>query len=102
MSTHLWDVEARLPRAELTGPLIDSRSPQTRAADGRGGMLAGLVVFQFAHSVASLLLVRALHGAAIGITVVAVGVARLGFRPSDWPRTGWLSGIVVSLGWPSG
>jgi MFS family permease len=93
---------AALTAILVTGPLIDRHGRKPALLAGAGGMLAGLVVFLFAHGVAGLLIARALHGAAIGATVVAVGAALLDLRPSDGPRTGWLSGIVISVGMAGG
>jgi MFS family permease len=61
-------------------------------------MVVGLVVFMTAHGVAALFVARALHGAAVGATVVAGSAALLDLRPQDGARTGHLSGIVFNIG----
>jgi MFS family permease len=61
-------------------------------------MVVGLVVFMTAHGVAALFVARALHGAAVGATVVAGSAALLDLRPHDGARTGHLSGIVFNIG----
>ena len=61
-------------------------------------MVAGLVVFMTAHGVVALFVARALHGAAVGATVVAGSAALLDLRPNDGARTGHLSGIMFNVG----
>ena len=61
-------------------------------------MVAGLVVFMTAHGVAALFIARALHGAAVGATVVAASAALLDLRPHDGARTGHLTGIMFTVG----
>jgi len=61
-------------------------------------MVVGLVVFMTAHGVAALFVARALHGAAVGATVVAGSAALLDLRPDDGARTGHLSGIMFNVG----
>ena len=61
-------------------------------------MVVGLVVFMTAHGVAALFVARALHGAAVGATVVAGSAALLDLRPEDGARTGHLSGIMFNVG----
>src|SRR3954453_9428165 len=61
-------------------------------------MVAGLVVFMTAQDVAALFVARALHGAAVGATVVAASAALLDLRPHDGARTGHLSGIIFNIG----
>jgi MFS family permease len=61
-------------------------------------MVIGLVIFMTAHGVAALFVARALHGAAVGATVVAGSAALLDLRPQDGARTGHLSGIVFNIG----
>src|SRR3954451_19883035 len=61
-------------------------------------MVVGLVVFMTAHGVAALFVARALHGAAVGTTVVAGSAALLDLRPDDGARTGHLSGIMFNVG----
>ncbi|RJO75280.1 MFS transporter [Nocardia panacis] len=61
-------------------------------------MVAGLVVFVLADSVAMLLLARALHGFAVGATVVAGAAALLDMRPGHGARSGQLSGVAFNVG----
>ncbi|MGK8512246.1 MFS transporter [Nocardia asiatica] len=61
-------------------------------------MVAGLVVFVLADSVAMLLLARALHGLAVGSTVVAGAAALLDLRPNRGARSGQLSGVAFNVG----
>jgi MFS family permease len=61
-------------------------------------MVVGLVVFMTAHGVAALFVARALHGAAVGATVVAGSAALLDLRPQDGARTGHLTGIMFNIG----
>jgi MFS family permease len=61
-------------------------------------MVVGLVVFMTAHGVVALFVARALHGAAVGATVVAGSAALLDLRPQDGARTGHLTGIVFNVG----
>ncbi|UGT42274.1 MFS transporter [Nocardia yamanashiensis] len=61
-------------------------------------MIAGLVVFLLADNVAMLLLARALHGAAVGATVVAGAAALLDLRPAHGARSGQLSGVAFNVG----
>src|SRR5689334_2873248 len=61
-------------------------------------MIAGLLIFMTAHGVAALFVARALHGAAVGATVVVGSAALLDLRPNDGARTGHLTGIVFTVG----
>lgn len=61
-------------------------------------ILAGLGVFLAADSVPMLLLARALHGAAVGATVVAGAAALLDLRPHRGARSGQLSGVAFNVG----
>lgn len=63
-----------------------------------GIMILGLVVFLFADNVAMLLLARALHGFAVGATVVAGAAALLDLRPQHGARSGQLSGVAFNVG----
>ncbi|MFB7717125.1 MULTISPECIES: MFS transporter [unclassified Nocardia] len=63
-----------------------------------GIMIAGLVVFLFADNVAMLLVARALHGFAVGATVVAGAAALLDMRPKEGARSGQLSGVAFNVG----
>ncbi|MFC4374715.1 MFS transporter [Nocardia halotolerans] len=61
-------------------------------------MILGLVVFLLADSVPMLLLARALHGAAVGATVVAGAAALLDLRPERGARSGQLTGVAFNVG----
>lgn len=61
-------------------------------------MVVGLVVFILADSVPMLLLARALHGMAVGATVVAGAAALLDLRPHRGARSGQLSGVAFNVG----
>ncbi|MET7769957.1 MFS transporter [Nocardia sp. NPDC005366] len=61
-------------------------------------MIAGLVVFVLADSVPMLLLARALHGIAVGATVVSGAAALLDLRPHRGARSGQLSGVAFNIG----
>ncbi|MCM6774098.1 MFS transporter [Nocardia sp. CDC159] len=61
-------------------------------------MVLGLVVFLLADNVAMLLLARALHGMAVGATVVAGAAALLDLRPGRGARSGQLSGVAFNVG----
>ncbi|MFF0487765.1 MFS transporter [Nocardia sp. NPDC003482] len=61
-------------------------------------MVLGLVVFLFADNVAMLLIARALHGMAVGATVVAGAAALLDLRPTRGARSGQLSGVAFNVG----
>lgn len=61
-------------------------------------MIAGLVVFLLADDVAMLLVARALHGFAVGATVVSGAAALLDLRPQHGARSGQLSGVAFNVG----
>ncbi|WP_433762163.1 MFS transporter [Nocardia sp. CA-135398] len=61
-------------------------------------MIVGLVVFLLADNVAMLLVARALHGLAVGSTVVAGAAALLDLRPKHGARSGQLSGVAFNVG----
>lgn len=61
-------------------------------------MIAGLLVFVAADSVPMLVLARALHGMAVGATVVAGAAALLDLRPHRGARSGQLSGVAFNVG----
>ncbi|MEU1985694.1 MFS transporter [Nocardia sp. NPDC019395] len=61
-------------------------------------MIAGLVVFVLADTVAMLVLARALHGLAVGATVVAGAAALLDLRPHHGARSGQLTGVAFNAG----
>ncbi|MGB3356142.1 MAG: MFS transporter [Mycobacterium sp.] len=61
-------------------------------------LLVGLGVFLVADSMATLLLARAIHGAAVGSIVVAGAAALLDLRPDHGVRSGQLSGVSLNVG----
>jgi len=61
-------------------------------------MIVGLVVFMTAHGVAALVVARAMHGAAVGTTVVVGSAALLDLRPEHGARSGHLTGIMFNVG----
>lgn len=61
-------------------------------------MILGLVAFLLADSMPMLLVARALHGAAVGATVVAGAAALLDLRPERGARSGQLSGVAFNVG----
>lgn len=61
-------------------------------------MILGLVLFMAAGNVAMLVVGRALHGAAVGTTVVVGSAALLDLRPDHGARTGHLTGIMFNIG----
>lgn len=61
-------------------------------------LVAGLGVFLIADNMATLLLARAIHGAAVGSIVVAGAAALLDLRPDHGVRTGQLSGVSFNIG----
>lgn len=61
-------------------------------------MIAGLGLFMTAGDVTALVIGRALHGAAVGTTVVVGSAALLDLRPEHGARTGHLTGIMFNIG----
>ncbi|MEV3962283.1 MFS transporter [Nocardia sp. NPDC050193] len=61
-------------------------------------MIVGLVVFVLADTVPMLLIARALHGMAVGATVVAGAAALLDLRPHRGARSGQLTGVAFNVG----
>ncbi|KUI35369.1 MFS transporter [Mycobacterium sp. IS-1496] len=61
-------------------------------------LVVGLGVFLIADNMASLLLARAIHGAAVGSIVVAGAAALLDLRPHHGVRSGQLSGVSFNIG----
>ncbi|WP_019929820.1 MFS transporter [Nocardia sp. BMG111209] len=89
---------AALAAVLVSGRISDAvgRKPVLLAAVAT--MIVGLVVFLFADNVAMLLVARALHGLAVGSTVVAGAAALLDLRPQHGARTGQLSGVAFNVG----
>ncbi|WP_280333137.1 MFS transporter, partial [Nocardia wallacei] len=61
-------------------------------------MVVGLAVFLLADNVAMLLVARALHGIAVGATVVSGAAALLDLRPQHGARSGQLTGVAFNVG----
>ncbi|GAB2723319.1 MFS transporter [Nocardia thraciensis] len=61
-------------------------------------MIVGLAVFLLADNVAMLLVARALHGIAVGATVVSGAAALLDLRPRNGARSGQLTGVAFNVG----
>jgi MFS family permease len=61
-------------------------------------IIVGLAVFMTADGVAALIVARALHGAAVGTTVVVASAALLDLRPEHGARSGHLTGIMFNVG----
>ncbi|NNH74977.1 MFS transporter [Nocardia uniformis] len=89
---------AALGAVLVSGRISDSVGRKPVLLGAFGIMIAGLVVFLLADNVAMLLLARALHGAAVGATVVAGAAALLDLRPKHGARSGQLSGVAFNVG----
>lgn len=82
----------------LTGPVSDriGRRPVLLAA--AIGLLAGLVLFALAQSVAWLVVARAVHGLSVGAIVVAGSAALLDLDPEQGARSGKRTGVAFNVG----
>jgi MFS family permease len=89
---------AALGAVLVAGQVSDRYGRKPLLVGAAVAMVAGLVVFMTADSVAALFVARALHGAAVGVTVVAGSAALLDLRPHDGARTGLLTGIMFNVG----
>jgi MFS family permease len=89
---------AALGSVLVAGQLSDRFGRKPLLVGAAFAMVVGLVVFMTAHGVAALFVARALHGAAVGATVVAGSAALLDLRPHDGARTGHVTGIVFNVG----
>lgn len=89
---------AALGTVLVAGQISDRYGRKPLLVGAAVAMVVGLVVFMTAHGVVALFVARALHGAAVGATVVAASAALLDLRPQDGARTGHLSGIVFNVG----
>lgn len=89
---------AALGAVLVSGRISDvvGRKPVLLAAFGL--MIVGLAVFVLADTVPMLLVARALHGMAVGATVVAGAAALLDLRPHGGARSGQLSGVAFNVG----
>ncbi len=61
-------------------------------------MIVGLGVFLVADNMATLIVARVIHGAAVGSIVVAGAAALLDLRPDHGARAGQLSGVSFNIG----
>jgi MFS family permease len=89
---------AALGAVLVAGQISDRYGRKPLLVGAAVAMVVGLVVFMTADGVAALFVARALHGAAVGATVVAGSAALLDLRPHDGARTGLLTGIVFNVG----
>jgi MFS family permease len=89
---------AALGSVLVAGQVSDRYGRKPLLVGAAVAMVVGLVLFMTAHGVAALFVGRALHGAAVGATVVAGSAALLDLRPHDGARTGHLTGIVFNVG----
>jgi MFS family permease len=89
---------AALAAVLLAGQLSDRYGRRPVLLTAAVTMIVGLVIFMTAQDVAELFVARALHGAAVGSTVVAASAALLDLRPGHGARTGHLTGIMFNLG----
>jgi MFS family permease len=89
---------AALGSVLVAGQVSDRYGRKPLLVGAAVAMVVGLVVFMTADSVAALFVARALHGAAVGVTVVAGSAALLDLRPHDGARTGLLTGIMFNVG----
>jgi MFS family permease len=89
---------AALGAVLVSGKISDAvgRKPVLIAA--LAALVVGLGVFLVADNMASLLLARAIHGAAVGSIVVAGAAALLDLRPHHGVRSGQLSGVAFNIG----
>ncbi|MBL1078773.1 MFS transporter [Nocardia sp. 2] len=89
---------AALGAVLVSGRISDSVGRKPVLLGAFGVMVLGLIVFLLADNVAMLRLARALHGAAVGATVVAGAAALLDLRPAHGARSGQLSGVAFNVG----
>ncbi|WP_405177353.1 MFS transporter [Nocardia sp. NBC_01377] len=89
---------AALAAVLVSGKISDVVGRKPVLVGAFGTMIAGLVVFVFADSVPMLILARALHGLAVGATVVSGAAALLDLRPHRGARSGQLSGVAFNVG----
>ncbi|MDG3010515.1 MFS transporter [Rhodococcus sp. D2-41] len=82
----------------VSGRISDAVGRKPVLLGALAAMVVGLVVFMLADNVGMLLLARAIHGAAVGSTVVAGAAALLDLRPDRGTRSGQLSGVAFNLG----
>ncbi|MFR9751810.1 MFS transporter [Nocardia sp. 004] len=89
---------AALGAVLVSGPISDVVGRKPVLLGAFTVMVAGAIVFLLADSVPMLLLARALHGFAVGSTVVAGAAALLDLRPHRGARSGQLSGVAFNVG----
>jgi MFS family permease len=89
---------AALVAVLVSGHISDvvGRKPVLLAA--LGAMIVGLGVFLVADNMATLMIARIIHGAAVGSIVVAGAAALLDLRPHHGVRSGQLSGVSFNIG----
>jgi MFS family permease len=87
-----------LVAAMVAGVVSDSVGRKPLLVGALVAMVAGLILFMSADGVAALLVARALHGVAVGTTVVVGSAALLDLRPEHGARSGHLTGIMFNLG----
>ena len=89
---------AALGSVLVAGKMSDKFGRKPLLVAAAVAMIVGLVIFMTAHGVAALFVARALHGVAVGATVVVGSAALLDLRPADGARTGHLTGIMFNVG----
>lgn len=89
---------AALAAVLLAGVVSDRYGRKPLLVGAMVAMIAGLGIFMVAGNVAELVVGRALHGAAVGTTVVVGSAALLDLRPEHGARTGHLTGIMFNIG----
>ncbi len=89
---------AALAAVLVSGRISDAVGRKPVLLGAFATMVLGLVVFLLADNVAMLLLARALHGIAVGATVVAGAAALLDLRPKGGARSGQLTGVAFNVG----
>ncbi|MCZ4500808.1 MAG: hypothetical protein JWQ74_3363 [Marmoricola sp.] len=89
---------AALVAVLLAGVVSDRYGRKPLLVGAMVAMIAGLGIFMVASNVAELVVGRALHGAAVGTTVVVGSAALLDLRPEHGARTGHLTGIMFNIG----
>lgn len=89
---------AALAAVLVSGKVSDVVGRKPVLLGALAALILGLVVFMLADNVAMLIVARAIHGAAVGSTVVAGAAALLDLRPHRGIRSGQLSGVSFNIG----
>lgn len=89
---------AALGAVLVAGVISDRYGRKPLLVGAMVAMIAGLGMFMVATDVSALIAGRALHGAAVGTTVVVGSAALLDLRPDHGPRSGYLTGIMFNVG----